>query len=188
MLRSVWCVVVDCGRHQEWWGREWEYRLYSRKLENNWLCATLQSSPLVHRGFYKKSPIPRLSAAVLINCGTCDPLHMRINNALWYLLFNLPSQLHCTWQANLKERITVWVARGRGYRSPYKKAVPGCLYELECRRQNDLISNFELCKRCRRNNSLFTRKSMSPCSQTFLSISCSSQNGDLFGRLFHKLL
>ena len=117
-------------------------------------------SPLSPEGFIKMSPIPRLSVEVLINCGTCDPLHMRINNALWYLLFNLASQLHCTWQANLKERITVWVARGKGYRSLYKKRVPGCLYELECRKQNNFISNFRLHKRRRRNNSLFTWKSI----------------------------
>ncbi len=46
---------------------------------------------------------------------------MRINNALWYLLFNLPSQSHRTWQANLKERITVRVACGKGRCFPNKK-------------------------------------------------------------------
>lgn len=49
---------------------------------------------------------------------------MRINNALhWYLPSNLASQLNCTWQANLKEHITVWVSRGKGYRSPYETGV-----------------------------------------------------------------
>lgn len=68
-------------------------------------------------GSIKRLPFPE----VLINCCTCDPLHMRINNVLHWYCSNLSSQLNCTWQANLKEHISVWEDHGRGYRYLNKK-------------------------------------------------------------------
>lgn len=113
-------------------------------------------------GFIKKKDSH--SQAVCWGADTCDLLHMRINNSLrWYHLFNLASQLNCTWQANLKEHITVRVSRGKGYRCLCKRGVWGCLYESECRKQRQFISNFRPYKWCERNNSPLMWKSIWVC-------------------------